>query len=344
VEIASDSIGIDATAAAQINTEVDTALNTAIPGSPTPDSINERVATMDTSGVKLGNVAHGGAAATLTIGGGTNLGHMTLEGLTVDGGISVFEDVAIAGVMQWGAWQIGSDLVYALASVDSGATAVSRLTSAQAEAAAAEAIAAAGLTAPGGTFAQTVTVTTGTPAVPVQGATVEIREADGTLVDIQTTNASGVATPTCDAGTYSLVVSKSSLYASSTASITVTAAEARAVTLSAISFTASTRPGTVTVRWTVIDDADYLPCGAGEGTMQIRMKTAPTTDGFAWGKDARSATTDATGVAQFADVPLGCTLLAKLGASTSGGEWFEVSVPSDATSPYDAGEILGSVP
>jgi hypothetical protein len=196
----------------------------------------------------------------------------------------------------------------------------------------------------GGTFAQTVTVTTGTPAVAVQGATVEIREADGTLVDIQPTNASGVAVPTCDAGTYSLVVSKSSLYASSTTSITVTAAAARAVTLSAISFTASTRPGTVTVRWTVIDDSDYLPCGAGEGTMQIRMKTAPTTDGFAWGKDARTATTDAQGVVQFPDVPQGCTLLAKLGASTSAGEWFEVSVPADATSPYDAGEILGSVP
>jgi enamine deaminase RidA (YjgF/YER057c/UK114 family) len=34
---------------ASVNTEVDTALNTAIPGSPTADSINERVATMDTS-------------------------------------------------------------------------------------------------------------------------------------------------------------------------------------------------------------------------------------------------------------------------------------------------------
>jgi hypothetical protein len=94
----------------------------------------------------------------------------------------------------------------------------------------------------------------------------------------------------------------------------------------------------------VIDDDDFLPCGAGEGTMQIRIKTAPTTDGFAWGKDARSATTDANGVVQFAEVPQGCTLLAKLGASTSAGEWFEVEIPAAATSPYDAGEILGSVP
>jgi hypothetical protein len=37
----------DPLTAANVNTEVDTALNTAIPGSPTADSINERIATMD---------------------------------------------------------------------------------------------------------------------------------------------------------------------------------------------------------------------------------------------------------------------------------------------------------
>lgn len=43
--------------AAQVNTEVDNALNTAIPGSPTADSINERVATMD--GLLLGTIQAG---------------------------------------------------------------------------------------------------------------------------------------------------------------------------------------------------------------------------------------------------------------------------------------------
>jgi hypothetical protein len=47
----------NATALAAINAEVDTALNTAIPGSPTSDSINERIATMD--GLLLGTVAAG---------------------------------------------------------------------------------------------------------------------------------------------------------------------------------------------------------------------------------------------------------------------------------------------
>ena len=43
-----DDIDFPATMKAAINTEVDSALNTAIPGSPTPDSINERIATLDT--------------------------------------------------------------------------------------------------------------------------------------------------------------------------------------------------------------------------------------------------------------------------------------------------------
>lgn len=47
----------NATALASINAEVDTALNTAIPGSPTANSINERVATMD--GLLLGTIQAG---------------------------------------------------------------------------------------------------------------------------------------------------------------------------------------------------------------------------------------------------------------------------------------------
>lgn len=51
----------NATALASINAEVDSALNTAIPGSPTANSINERVATMD--GLLLGTIAAGTHAA-----------------------------------------------------------------------------------------------------------------------------------------------------------------------------------------------------------------------------------------------------------------------------------------
>lgn len=42
-----DDIDLSTTMKASVNTEVDNALNTAIPGSPTSDSVNERIATMD---------------------------------------------------------------------------------------------------------------------------------------------------------------------------------------------------------------------------------------------------------------------------------------------------------
>jgi len=45
------TVSWNATALASINAEVDTALNTAIPGTPTADSINERIKTMDDTGV-----------------------------------------------------------------------------------------------------------------------------------------------------------------------------------------------------------------------------------------------------------------------------------------------------
>jgi hypothetical protein len=51
------------TALASINAEVDTALNTAIPGSPTGDSINERIATMDGTGVNVYTVTNGAITA-----------------------------------------------------------------------------------------------------------------------------------------------------------------------------------------------------------------------------------------------------------------------------------------
>ena len=103
-------------------------------------------------------------------------------------------------------------------------------------------------------------------------------------------------------------------------------------------------PTTVTVQWTVMDDADYLPVGLGEGTIQIRIKTAPTNDGYAWSKEIRTATSAADGVVSFATVPVGCTLLARLGATGTDGEWYEVEIPATATSPYKPTEILGSVP
>jgi hypothetical protein len=95
---------------------------------------------------------------------------------------------------------------------------------------------------PGGAYTQTVTVTCGGVTIP--NATVEILSGAVTI-DRQTTNASGVATPTCNAGTYTLRVTATG-YASSTATITVTGAAVRPVTLTALGVPAPTVPGTLT--------------------------------------------------------------------------------------------------
>jgi hypothetical protein len=99
---------------------------------------------------------------------------------------------------------------------------------------------------PGGSYTQTVTVKT-SAAVAIQGATVQILDGAGTVIDSQTTNSSGVATPTCNAGDFSLVVSYPGIYRSSTKSMTVAAAGTHSVTLTAIgTIPAPTASGTVT--------------------------------------------------------------------------------------------------
>jgi hypothetical protein len=71
----------------------------------------------------------------------------------------------------------------------------------------------------GGIYIQTVTVkTTGGVAIP--NATVAIYSGS-VLIDIKTTNSSGIAQPMCDAGLYALRVAAAG-YSSSSASLTVT--------------------------------------------------------------------------------------------------------------------------
>jgi hypothetical protein len=96
---------------------------------------------------------------------------------------------------------------------------------------------------PGGAYTQTVTVTCGGVAVP--NVTVEILSGSVTI-DRKTTDSSGVALPTCNAGTYTLRVSLPGVYQSASSTITVTAAAARPVTLTALGVPAPTVPGTLT--------------------------------------------------------------------------------------------------
>lgn len=184
----------------------------------------------------------------------------------------------------------------------------------------------------GGDYLQTVTVTDGTN--PVQNASVYILDTDGSIVDLDDTSAAGVGSVTADAGTYTLLVKKAG-YASSTASITVSAAAARAVTLTAISFTPSAEPNSVTVRWRV-KGKDRATVGAGEATVYVAVQDGPGTAGEIWSGNEDSDITDANGYVEFTNVPIPCTLLVRAGAD---GVAREVAIPATAASPYDAGEL-----
>ena len=109
------------------------------------------------------------------------------------------------------------------------------------------------------------------------------------------------------------------------------------VVLDGITYTPSTEPDSVTVRWLVIGSDTGTAVGAGT-QVNIRIKVPPDTVGYAWGKGERAGYTDATGTVSFANVPLGCTIRARLGST---GEWYDVEIPADATSPFDAPRLIG---
>jgi hypothetical protein len=194
----------------------------------------------------------------------------------------------------------------------------------------------------GGIYTQTVTVVDA-DETPIPNADVYLYSG-AVLIDLDQTDANGIAEVTCDAApAYTLAV-RATGYTSYSASLAVTeSATLDDIELTAITFTPSTEPDSVTVRWCVMDE-DGQPCGAGEGTVRIRIHEGPGTDGFAWDKNERTDTTDASGYVEFANVPVGATIRAKLGASSTGGQWYDIEIPSDATSPYDPTEIVGTVP
>ncbi len=206
------------------------------------------------------------------------------------------------------------------------------------EAAATAAIAAAGLTGAGGIYTQTVTVTSdGTTAIP--NATVELWSG-AVLVSTKKTSVLGVASPSCNAGSFTLKVLASG-YNDYSAALNDVAGNTTVptITLSAITSPASTEPDTVTVRWRV-KKTDRTYCGAGDATVYLQIIKGPGTAGFIYhgdNLDFDSEETDANGYVNFTNVPVSCTVAVKTGTSR---KVYLVEIPADATSPYDAGEIV----
>jgi len=185
----------------------------------------------------------------------------------------------------------------------------------------------------------TFTVADDETAAAIKAATVRLYRT-GSQDRTGSTSAAGTLALVCDVdATWSYAISHP-LYGGATGTVVVDGNVAFYVALTALSWPASTEPDTVTVRWKVKSNS-RTTVGLAGASVYVRMKTPPTTDGLAWGKDYVASTTDANGYAYAANVPKGCTLMVRLGVT---GEATDVAIPSDATSPYDGGEILGTVP
>ena len=101
----------------------------------------------------------------------------------------------------------------------------------------------------------------------------------------------------------------------------------------------TTEASSVTVRWRV-KKANRAWAGAAQATVYIQILEGPGTAGIIWhgdNTDFDSDTTDANGYVEFANVPIPCTL----GVRTGPGRQLKiVDIPTTATDPYDAGELI----
>lgn len=197
----------------------------------------------------------------------------------------------------------------------------------------AQATAAAGAGAGTGARAITFTVTTGGAAI--QGVTVRLYRT-GSVDRVGQTGSAGTVTLNADVdATWSYMVTHP-LYDGATGTVVVDGNESVPVNLTAMSWPASTEPDTVTVR-ALVRGSDRQPIGAGS-LVRMRVKSVPATVKGIWDKGLESDETDASSYVYFADVPKGAVLLFLAGANQ---EPQEVTVATDATSPYDVGPIYG---
>jgi hypothetical protein len=193
-----------------------------------------------------------------------------------------------------------------------------------------QATAAAG--ASGGTGARTVAITVNDGTTALESARVRLTK--GAESYLLATNASGVATFSVDDGTWAVVITLAG-YTFTATTLVVDGNETQTYSMTAAAFTPSTQPDSVTVRWLVIGGSTRLPKQGVAVT--LRMRTPPEGNGYIFGDDNGTDTSDANGMVEFANVPLGSVVVVTAGSGTA----VHVAIPENATEPYDAGNLLG---
>jgi hypothetical protein len=189
-----------------------------------------------------------------------------------------------------------------------------------------------------GTGARAVTFTVTTGGVALHGATVRLYRT-GSVDRTGTTNSSGQVTLYCDVdATWSYIVTHA-IYTSGSGTVVVDGNESVSVSLTAQTFSVSD-PDKVTGYWLVTKN-DGTTAGAGEATVYCRLYDGPGSAGGMFGGGWRTASTNASGLAQFTNMIIGASYKVKLGAN---GTIFTVTVPTAATpgGTQALGEITGN--
>lgn len=132
----------------------------------------------------------------------------------------------------------------------------------------------------GGARTVTVTVTRSDTGAAIQNATVQIKSGSS-IIDRQTTNASGVAAPTADDGTYTVVVSYPGLYESSTtSSYAVSGDQALAVELTPLTAPVASDPAESAVRIFTRDHKNNLESNRRIEVRQTSIPSGSQNQGF----------------------------------------------------------------
>lgn len=193
----------------------------------------------------------------------------------------------------------------------------------------------------GDTHANSITITVNDGTDPIQGATVTLRSGT-TLIDRQTTNASGIAILTADAGTYSRVVQASG-YESSTASLVVDGAESATVSLTAITITVSGDASLTTGYATCRNSAGVAASGIIVTLQRVPALTATPLAGSVWAGDERTDTSDANGLVEFQNMLKGGGYRAAVKREGVDPLWHNFVVPTTAGSTWTMPEVIGRV-
>lgn len=183
-----------------------------------------------------------------------------------------------------------------------------------------------------GTGARTVTITVNLSAAPVEGAKVRMTKAGESYLG--TTNSSGQTTFNIDDGSWIVgITSPGTTFAG--AVLAVTDNQAQSYSLTAQTITPSA-PGGVTGYWTCLSQLGLPESGVTMSMRAVSLEHGST--GLALDTTVRTTTSDANGLAQFADLIPGVRYQAWRGS----GARVYVTIPSDADSTLELNSLLGT--